>query len=251
MAELDRPERLGALQGAVLDSAPDAVLDELVRGAAAAAATPIALISIVMGHVQYFRTHVGLPADLAASRATSRCDSFCQYVVKSEGPFIVTDAHHDPRVPQHLVEEYGIRAYLGVPVRFRGEIVGSLCVIDAVPREFEGGVLVELVRFARRVERRLEELEATRVSAEAPADPASTELSRRGQEAERLLAEVAPLTRLASAAARGELTPEELQRGVRVLAEPANSSQAMLDSVRKFREAAERLAERINAAPKS
>lgn len=250
MAELDRPERLEALQGAVLDTAPDATLDELVRAAASAAATPIALVSIVMGQVQYFRTHVGLPADLTASRATSRCDSFCQYVVKSEGPFIVTDARRDTRVPQQLVEQYGIQAYLGVPVRFRGEIVGSLCVIDAVPREFEDDALVELVRLARRVERRLEELEAQRTAAAVPADPALAELTRRGQEAERLMAEVAPLTRLAAAAARGELSPEELQRGARVLSEPAGSSQAMFDSVRRFREAAERLNERINAMRK-
>jgi GAF domain-containing protein len=245
MAELDRPERLEALQGALLDTAPDAVLDDLVRSAAAAASAPIALISVVMGHVQYFRAHVGLPADLVASRATSRCDSFCQYVVKSEGPFIVTDARQDTRVPQQLVEQYGIRAYLGVPVRLRGEIVGSLCVIDAVTRQFEGGVLVELLRLARRVERRLEELEAAQVAVDVADDPALAALAREARQAERLTAEVAPLTRLAAAAARGELTPEELQRGARVLAEPADASQTMLDSVRRFREAAERLNERI------
>jgi len=65
--------------------------------------------------------------------------------------FEVTDAERDDRVPQHLVKQYGIRSYLGIPVIADDTVVGSLCVIDMQPRVFsdeERRVLTQLATVA-------------------------------------------------------------------------------------------------------
>jgi len=85
----------------------DGVLEECVQQAAAAAEAPIALVTFVMRKIQLFRAAIGPPPELAVTRATSRCDSFCQFVVMTEGPFIVTNARLDQRLPQNMVETYG------------------------------------------------------------------------------------------------------------------------------------------------
>lgn len=34
------------------------------------------------------------------------------------------------------VKKYGLKSYLGFPVKCRGKVVGSLCLVDVVPRKF-------------------------------------------------------------------------------------------------------------------
>lgn len=131
-----RPERREAFTGALLAETDDATLQEIVEKAARQLSAPIALVSLVLDQIQFFKAHYGLPPDLGAARGSDRDVSFCQFVVRDEQPFEVGDAPSDPRIPQHLVREYGVRAYLGVPVRVRGIVVGSLCVLDTQPRRF-------------------------------------------------------------------------------------------------------------------
>src|SRR5262245_26815778 len=110
MNNLDDPARLAQFRSSITRLDSDGVLDECVREAAKTAEAPIALITFVMSKIQLLRAAVGLPPELDASRATNRCDSFCQFVVMSDGPFIVTHAKNDDRVPKKMVEEYGIQA---------------------------------------------------------------------------------------------------------------------------------------------
>jgi hypothetical protein len=159
MAELDDPKRLNEMDGAVLNRTPDEVLNAFAREAAEEAGAPMALVSLVMRRIQLFRAWYGLPPELAISRATSRCESFCQFVVRTEGPFIVTEASTDLRVPQDMVQRYGIQAYAGVPLRYRSHILGSLCVVDVKPRSFEPSLLKTLEGIAERVVERLEALQ--------------------------------------------------------------------------------------------
>jgi hypothetical protein len=174
MAALNAPERLRSIGLHVSDTEKDSVLDDLVREAARVAGTPIALVSVVMSRIQYFRAAYGLPEDLALSRATSRCTSFCQFVVQEEGPFLVTQATSDARVPTDLVDRYGIEAYAGVPVRQQGEVIGSLCVIDTKPRDLPAALVKELEGIAARVEQRLDMLRERTEAREAEAILATT-----------------------------------------------------------------------------
>lgn len=204
MAELNDPLRLNQLDGAVLDKAPDEALNAYVREAADQARAPIALISVVMRRIQLFRAWFGLPPELSISRATSRCESFCQFVVRTEGPFIVTNAETDLRVPQDLVHRYGIQAYAGVPLRHGSHILGSLCVIDVKPRTFEPAVIEMLGRIAERVVERLDVLSEIH-SPERPAKLTDAEarealeaLLRDSAVVERALREIDAILRAAS-----------------------------------------------------
>ncbi len=168
MAELNDPDRLAPIDPALLHLDADEVLDACVDEAARLADAPVALVTLVLRHVQLFRAHRGLPPDLALSCATSRRSSFCQVVVRDERPLVIEDAPRDARVPQDLVDLYGIRAYAGVPVRMGGQPVGSLCVIDNTPRRFPDEVVEALEALAEKVGARLSELVGPEEVADAP-----------------------------------------------------------------------------------
>lgn len=67
-----------------------------------------------------------------------RVDSVCTHTILDNGPLVVEDVAHDDRFADNeLLDELGIRAYAGVPVRGRlGETIGTICVLDSIPRGF-------------------------------------------------------------------------------------------------------------------
>lgn len=64
--------------------------------------------------------------------------SYCEHVVVSRDWMAVENSLDDPRVCHNLsTTKGGIRSYLGVPlITGRGHIVGSLCVVDFMPRHW-------------------------------------------------------------------------------------------------------------------
>lgn len=166
---MDRIDELGprsdsyrALDQSLLAETEDGQLSAIVEEASRELSTPIALVTLVLEQIQFFKTHYGLPSDLAAARGTDRDVSFCQFVVKTGEPFEVNDAEVDERVPQHLVKQYGIRSYLGIPVMVDGSVVGSLCVIDTQPRSFSQADRNCLEKLAVKVNQRLDGLNKRR-----------------------------------------------------------------------------------------
>lgn len=85
---------------------------------------------------QVFIAAVGLPEPLATDRETPLSRSFCRIVKATNAPLIVTDARADDRVRDNpAIAELGVIAYLGYPLRSStGDPLGSVCVIDTVPR---------------------------------------------------------------------------------------------------------------------
>jgi hypothetical protein len=249
MAALDDPKRLDHFHGAIMDEAPDDILTECVAEAARLADAPVAAITFVMGHIQYFRAAVGLPKDLALSRATSRCDSFCQFVVRDEKPFIVLDAPSDPRVPKALVDAYGIGAYLGVPVFVDHQVIGSFCVIDVKARDWGDPLAGELASLSARVTRRLGEIaekdpvRAGEGHAVTGADVAgiASQLAQEARAFERALIEVGPLIRLANGVMHGELELDVFARGARALHEASELFDDMLGAAHDIAGKSERL----------
>ena len=130
----DEPARLAALRElAVLDTDPDPELDVITRLAADRFDTGIALVSLVDEDRQWFKSRHGLAAD-----QTCRRNSFCAHTIAREEVMVVQDASLDPRFAANpLVHgEPHIRFYAGAPlVLSDGHAVGTLCVIDAAPRE--------------------------------------------------------------------------------------------------------------------
>ncbi|WP_437599750.1 GAF domain-containing protein [Sorangium sp. So ce590] len=202
MADLNDPVRLAELHGAMLRTDADAILDACVARAARLARAPIAFVSLVVRHIQLLRAHHGLPLELAVSCATSRSNSFCQLVVRDEVPLIVEDALRDERVPKELVEHYGIRAYAGVPVRVGGHAIGSLCVLDVVPRRFDPRAIDGLEQLALEVAGRLSDL----VERDAPLGSADLQerlvrVEQATRVLERALLALAPVVAAAQSAA--------------------------------------------------
>ncbi len=133
MAVLPEPDRLAELESfGVLDTEPEPAFDELVRVAAETAGCPTALVSLLDTDRQWFKARCGL--DVAE---TPRSMAFCQYVLQSDAPLVVTDATLDPRfVDNALVTgPPHIRFYAGYPLRTTtGAVLGTLCVLGYEPR---------------------------------------------------------------------------------------------------------------------
>jgi len=127
-------KRLNVLwQYEVLDTVPEAVFDDLTDLAAKICEAPIALISLVDEKRQWFKSKVGLTVD-----ETARDKSFCSHAIMQSDLFIVPDATKDPRFARNpmVTSEPRIRFYAGAPlVTPDGHVLGTLCVIDKIPRE--------------------------------------------------------------------------------------------------------------------
>ena len=178
----DSNERFGLFTKELLAETNDLELQEIVKKAAEELDSPIALVSLVLDQVQFFKAHMGLPPVLASARGTHRDVSFCQFVVRDGATFEVNDAANDPRIPQHVVKEYNIQAYLGVPIMVKEIVMGSLCVLDTKKRGFSKEEHTSLNKLAKLVNVRLEEITKNRRQTrldltEATLKPALSELS--------------------------------------------------------------------------
>ncbi|MBR8834863.1 MAG: tetratricopeptide repeat protein [Stigonema ocellatum SAG 48.90 = DSM 106950] len=125
--------RLDALrQYQVLDTPEEKVFDDFTFLAAQICATPIALISLLDGNRQWFKSKVGLTVC-----ETSRDVAFCAYTILQHKPLVVKNALLDPRFATNplVTSDPNIRFYAGAPlVTSEGFAIGTLCVIDIVPR---------------------------------------------------------------------------------------------------------------------
>ena len=125
--------RLDALHACgVLDTGPEAEFDAITRVAARLCGTPIALVSLVDETRQWFKSRIGMEVS-----ETPRDISFCGHAIAQPGPFIVPDALKDVRFSGNPLVTSGpqIRFYCGIPLMSDGLGLGSLCVMDTVPRE--------------------------------------------------------------------------------------------------------------------
>ena len=133
----DEKERLSRLQAlAVLDTEPEPLFDALTRLAAEVCRTPIALVSLVDEHRQWFKANVGLEG----VRETPREYAFCAHAIQNSALMEVPDAQADPRFATNpLVQGVpDIRFYAGMPLSLPDGIrVGTLCVIDRQPRQLD------------------------------------------------------------------------------------------------------------------
>ena len=128
-------------------TSPDPVLDTLVEAACIATNTPIGLVILFDGERQWFKSKRGMEAG-----ASCGADAFCDHTIGSSRPFIVPDAIRDGRFVDHPLVTGGerIRFYAGVPLEIEpGLRVGSLCVLDRVPRRLGADMRGLLDRLAR------------------------------------------------------------------------------------------------------
>ena len=79
--------------------------------------------------------------------------SFCQHVVVSNQPLLVTDARKHPLVRGNLaIEDLDVIAYMGVPLNDEDHnTIGSFCVIEHEPRQWKPDEVELLHEFASAV----------------------------------------------------------------------------------------------------
>ncbi|HEY0712296.1 MAG TPA: protein kinase family protein, partial [Polyangia bacterium] len=150
--EAERQAKLDRLQ--VLDSAPEPPFDNIARLAAHVCGTPMALVTLVDRRRQWFKARVGVK-----HIETQRDTSFCAHALIDNQPLVVPDARNDPRFFDNpmVIAEPNIRFYAGIPLRTGpGSALGTLCVIDRVPRELSSAQMDALRLLAEQVARELE-----------------------------------------------------------------------------------------------
>ena len=149
----------------VLDTVPEEVFDDLTELAARICEAPIALITLVDENRQWFKSRIGVSVN-----ETSRDVSFCAYAVTQNDLFIVPDATKDKRFANNpfVTSDPKIRFYAGAPlITPDGHALGTLCVIDKVPRDLRLEQKQALRILARHVVSQLELRRRSRELAEA------------------------------------------------------------------------------------
>ncbi|MFV9504524.1 MAG: PAS domain S-box protein [Oscillochloridaceae bacterium umkhey_bin13] len=151
--EAERLRSLRRMQ--LLDSLPEQAYDDLVTLAATICGTPMAMVSLVDADRQWFKAKVG--TDL---QETPRSVAFCAYaVLQPDAILVVPDALADPRFATNplVTDPPHLRFYAGAPlVLADGTTLGTLCVVDTVPRTLSPGQIRALAALRRSVVNEIE-----------------------------------------------------------------------------------------------
>lgn len=134
----------------LLDTPPEERFDRFTRLAQRSFDVPIALISIVDENRQWFKSRQGLDAT-----ETPREISFCGHTILEPDILVIPDALADERFSDNplVVDDPRIRFYAGCPIATPdGSRIGTLCLIDRVPRNFDDEDLALLRDLGRMVE---------------------------------------------------------------------------------------------------
>jgi diguanylate cyclase (GGDEF)-like protein len=147
----DEARRLTALHATrLLGTPPEEAFDRITRMAARSLDMPVALVSLVDEDRQWFKSRCGFGPE-----ETSRDISFCGHAILDREPLVVPDALLDPRFADNplVTGPPHVRFYAGVQIYSIDRLpIGTLCVLDHVPRTLAPEDLDMLRDLARVVE---------------------------------------------------------------------------------------------------
>ncbi|WP_170942176.1 EAL domain-containing protein [Noviherbaspirillum denitrificans] len=168
----------------IMDTAPESRFDDLVTLVAKICDTPMAIMSLLDENRQWFKSRIGLDVS-----ETPKDIAFCRHTIQQDEVFVVHDACADPEFAQNPLVTGApyIRFYAGAPLIARNGVrLGSLAVLDRVPRDLSELQMTALRVLSRQVvaqlelHRNLDEL--TKAVAERDSAAASLHASHRNLE---------------------------------------------------------------------
>jgi serine/threonine protein kinase len=138
----------------ILGTPPEETFDSVTRLAAKLLNAPVALISIIDSDRVWLKSRQGFEAD-----HVERNTSFCAITNPGTGPWTIPDALEDPRTALNpvVIGDPNVRSYAAAPLTTSdGHNLGSICVYDYEPRQFDADSLETLTDLADVVMRELE-----------------------------------------------------------------------------------------------
>ncbi|MET9296525.1 GAF domain-containing protein [Streptomyces sp. NPDC003077] len=143
----EAPARVARLRALGIGEAPLPAFDAFARKMARTTRAPYAMVNFIDEHQQYFAGLYTPDDDKAVelgpappsghpSRVMARDHGYCPHVVHRRKALVLDDVCDYPRFAGNpVVDEIGIRSYLGAPLIDRtGMVLGTVCVVDLEPR---------------------------------------------------------------------------------------------------------------------
>jgi predicted signal transduction protein with EAL and GGDEF domain len=148
---LDERQRLSELRDfGILDTEVDEDYDRLVQLATVLCGTPMGTLTFVDGARQWFKSRVGIEIT-----ETPRAQALCAHTILDSDRLL--EIEDVALVPWFDPQIYGaggpaVRFYAGAPLKTRdGSAIGTLCVMDAVPRILSAAQRDSLNKLAKAV----------------------------------------------------------------------------------------------------
>ncbi|WP_328552253.1 GAF domain-containing protein [Streptomyces sp. NBC_00358] len=171
----DAPARVRRLRGLGLGERSEPAFDAFADRLAEVAAAPYSMVNFIDEEQQFFAglhtpdggaKGAGLAAareggELELGRYMARDHGFCPHVVVRRKALVLEDVCDYPRFAGNpVVDEFGVRSYLGAPLIDRtGIALGTICVVDVEPRPWGQAGLRTIKSMAAELVERLERRE--------------------------------------------------------------------------------------------
>ncbi|MEU6915138.1 GAF domain-containing protein [Streptomyces olindensis] len=163
----EAPARARRLRGLGLGERPEPALDTFAHRLAELTGAPYAMVNFPDEQRQFYAgLYVPAVAPVVRSDGTSpqlgrtlpRDHGFCPHVVARRKALVLEDVHDYPRFSGNpVVDEFGIRSYLGAPlIDGTGLVLGTLSVADVEPRPWGKQGLTTIKEHAARLAMELE-----------------------------------------------------------------------------------------------
>lgn len=133
----------------ILDTPQEACFDDLLEIAATVCGSPYAAISFIDSQRQWFKSKIGMQMS-----ETPREVAFCSHTILYSDLFLVKDAREDERFASNplVAGPPQVRFYAGMPITTSdGFNLGTICVLDTVPRDITAHQKKTLESLARQV----------------------------------------------------------------------------------------------------